>query len=120
MATSPNPLALKASLALALLEQPGALDKHTRKQLEQHIVHMIRVAQESTAAQDAVSFIYGYSLWKTDATLTAAELIKAMRSPLFALPELDELDAALRKHYLEQMQDIATRGAQKIMDTMEP
>ena len=119
MAKNNYPVALKAPLALALLQEQGTLDRKARKQLEQHFNEMLRLAMESKNAQDAAAFIYMYTLYKTDATLTAAELMKAMRSPLAPGEELDALDAELRADFLEKSRRIAAYGTGQIMARLE-
>ena len=119
MAKNSYPVALKAPLALALLQQQGTLDRKARKELDQHAGEMLRLAMESKNAQDAAAFIYIHTLHKVDNTLTAAELIKAMRSPFAPGSELDELDADLRADFLDKSRRIAEHGTHQIMARLE-
>src|SRR5690349_14698668 len=92
MPANKHPLALRSSPALlTLLEQCGALDKPGQKALAEQVAYMVYWAKESQAAQDAVSFLYTYSVAKATDTLTVAELLKAVRSPLAPGAELDGL-----------------------------
>ena len=103
---------------LALLEaneSTRAIDRRTRKVLEQHTQEMARIAYEAATAQKALSGIYYQTLATTDATLTAAELLKQMRSPLQATDDLEQLDAARRERYLKAMNQIADNANARVI-----
>ncbi|MBA2678492.1 MAG: hypothetical protein H0U76_08895 [Ktedonobacteraceae bacterium] len=116
MAQSQLPIALRYELVQELLVQDTSLTKSQRRQLEREVQEMRQIAERAKAAQDATSAIYAYALWKTDATLAVADLLKSLRGPGGAKPELDEFEQSLRAQYLEEMRRIATRGGYRVFE----
>ena len=114
-------MALKAEIALGAMgsTQLATLDRRTRKELERQVMEMVRVTNLHMAAQKAVGTIYTYTLHQADTTLTAAELIKSLRSPLLVSPELDKLDEALRSRYLESMNFISANAVRTILADLD-
>lgn len=115
MASKQLPIGVKHPLVRALASGEAKLDRKTRKMLEPILIEMALHIKEAEAAQDAVSAVHLYTLWKSDQTLTLTELLKAMRSPLAPDEELDMLHDALRQRYLEAMAQIADRRVQRIL-----
>jgi hypothetical protein len=97
----------------ALAENPN-LDHRTRKIIQQIYRELMVVVQDTKARQDALSFTYQYSVAKAETTLTAIELMKALRSPVAPAAELNMLDTSLRRRYLELMDQLAYEGSLKI------
>lgn len=102
-------------VALALLAQHPQLSPALRRQLDQAVQKLVRVAEVTKAKQDALSAIHLHAVWKAHETLTLAELIRLCRSPGDGAPELAALTQALREQYVEQVQHIVSCGADTIV-----
>jgi hypothetical protein len=121
MTHSPVPIAVSSQLVQELLiqAQTTVLTRSQRRQLQHHLQAMVGVVEQSRAAQDASSAIYTYAVGKANTTLATVELLKALRSPLLASPELEAVEQALRQQYLEQVQRIMARGIYQILTAAE-
>lgn len=116
--TQNQPIALRMPQMSALLEQSATLDRRTQQILAQQVQAMVYQAEESKAAQDAMSLLYTYVVAKAQETLTTAEVIKALRSPFTPATELEGLEEALRQRYLANIDRIANVGNQRILSLL--
>lgn len=113
-------LALATPQLLALmLEHKAQLDRSTRKKVEQFVNKLREEAERHNAAQDALSLIEGYTLWKVDQTLTAGALLKAARHPSTPQDEMNALETAARKLYMESAATAMQKTMRKIVDKLD-
>lgn len=115
MAKNTYPIALRQAATLTLLNQLGMLDKRLRTAVEQQLAEQRRIGLEAEAAQQALAAVYLATLQTADATLTLADLIKAVHDPWEGQPELEELDNHLRRQFLTQISEIAEHAEENIV-----
>ena len=113
-------LALSNPQLLAImLEHKAQLARGTRKKVEQFINNLIEETERHNAAQDALSLIQGYALWKVDQSLSAGALIKEARNPRSPQKEMDAFDQAARKLYLESAATAMQKTMLKVVDKLD-
>lgn len=108
-------LALAKPEVLKLMAQDPQVDPRIRKIIEQIHNEMTVIVRRTKEQQDALSYMFEYSMWKAQETLTAIEMMKLLRAQITPTPELDELEKVLRKRYLEQVDQVAHEGSLKVV-----
>jgi hypothetical protein len=109
-------LALANPEALKAIAQNPNLDNRIRKIIEKIHDELTVVVQRTKEQQDALSYMYMYTMWKTQETLTAIEMMKLLRASIAPSPELDTLENVLRKRYIEQVDQITHVGSLNVVE----
>ena len=117
MLTNNVPIAISPNALIEQYVNGGQLDKATTKQLKRYLALQASAVERTRVTEEATSFLYAYSLNKTQETLLLAELIKMSRAPLLDVEKLEEWDKAQRETYMEMMAAITANGYAEVFET---
>jgi len=113
-------LALSNPSMLALLiENKAQLDRPTRRKVEKYVNQLLEATERHDAAQDALSQVDIYTLYKANQTMEAEDFIRKLRASSENRAEQEAHSLVLRKLYLESSYTAAAKVAQKILDSLD-
>lgn len=98
-----------------LTNDTGMLSSDDKLILTSHVAEMMRLEKEASAAQHTAAAIYLQTLWKEEATLTAAATLKLLHGPSLS-PEFEQWDRELRAHFRQTLLKLAHEATQKVID----